>query len=792
MEYRHRESEWRMKTLVVGSVLVFVLCFMGSPVSAVSGGGWRGGVPVLVNSQVVSYSPDPVCPISYQKRAVEGFTSPQEVCLFEGRKISAGMFFADGARARFAIMYPLDQKLSVVTGACFDMTGCYYASEQDTLIVRDQVTPMKKGVKIYRHFSDRITRKGDLLGTKVTYAFENQQPDYTLDQFGIGGIGLSQNGQWLAVEYPGTGIGLLDLDTFELKQIRNGGLPYGYGFDPTEELAVSNDGRTVLVTGMNAGFSIIDVGSSCGNGTSCEIVVYTTSGFIDDFRYGTHPQFESSGGQLRLTYVNHSGGAKQVLLRAAGYAPTSELAYVALGDSFTSGEGETDDSFYIESNGICHVSRRSYPYVIGAFMTIPLNQMRNSACSGARTGDVLKEGGQLSSVEASHPSVMSVTIGGNDVGFSAKLKVCAMPGTCEWARDGAQRHQAGLEIQQLFDTLVSTYRRLRDSTPWAKVYAIGYPKIIAVNGMCDPVTSTLLDNQERQFVEEGVSYLNQVIEAASAAAKVFYIDVEESLIGRRLCDISYLPSAVNGLRIGDDIAPLKIFPMLKMIGRESFHPSPIGHELQALTIERKYGDLTQAHSCVECSSAIPDLPYYWGSSGVERQQKFVSFLKTIELSPSSKLIIRVDPHSLEPGSQVKVEIHSEVKELGTVTVDTEGGLQAEISLPSGLDEGYHTVHLYGISYDQHPVDLYEVVRYGVIEEPVPQPTSQESLGLIAQNIASVLGVSGVAIPHKDDASTSLVQTNNPHRSLFIGIAVVGVLLVCIIAVWLLFVRLLRN
>ncbi len=781
-----------MRTLVVGSVLVFVFCLMGSPVSAVSGGGWREGVPVVVNSQSVSHSSDPVCPISYQRRAVEGFTSPQEVCLFEGRRMSAGMFFADGARARFAITYPLDLKLSVITGACFDMTGCYYAPEQDTLIVRDQVTPMKKGVKIYRHFSDRISRKVDLIGTKVTYEFENQQPDYVLDQYGVGGMGMSQNGQWLAVEYPGTGIGLLNLNNFELKQIRHGGIPYGYGFDPTEEFAVSNDGRSVLVTGMNAGFSIIDVNPLCGNGTSCEIVVYTTNGFIDDFRYGTHPRFESNGGQLRLTYVNYSGVAKQVLLRTAGYTPSSDLAYVALGDSFSSGEGETDDSFYIESSGICHVSRRSYPYLIGAFMMIPLNQMRNSACSGARTADVLRDGGQLSSVEESHPKILTVTIGGNDVGFSAKLKVCAMPGTCEWAKDGSQRYQVGLEMRQLFDTLVSTYRRLSESTPWAKVYAVGYPKIIAVNGMCDPVTSTLLDSQERQFIDEGVSYLNHVIKAASAAAKIFYIDVEESLIGRRLCDISYLPSAVNGLRIGDDIAPLKIFPMLKMIGRESFHPNPMGHELEALAIERKYGDLNQTHSCVECSSTIPELPNYWGSSGAERQQKFVSFLKTIELSSSSKLIIRVDPHSLEPGSQVKVEIHSKNKELGTATVDTEGGLQAEFSLPSGLEEGYHTVHLYGSVYDQQPVDLYEVVRYGAVEESVKKPTSEEPLGLIAQNIASVLGVSEVAIPHKDDATVPLVHTDTPYRSLFIGIAVVGILLVCIIAIWLLFVRLLRN
>ncbi|MDB5161975.1 MAG: hypothetical protein JWM52_483 [Candidatus Saccharibacteria bacterium] len=780
-----------MKTLVAGSILALALSFVGESVFAESGGVWSKGLPGVVNSQIVSYSPDPVCPIFYQKRTVQGYVSPQEVCLFEGRLVSAGIFFANGGRSQFAIGYPLDQKLSVVTGACSDMTGCYYAPEQDSLIVRDLVSPSKRGLKVYRRFSDRIERHLNLLEGKVTYSFDNQQPDFVLNQFGIGGMGVSHNGKWLAVEYPGFGTGLVNLETFEVKQIRYGGIPYGYGFDPTEELAVSNDGHTVVITGVNAGFSVIEVDSRCDNGASCAIVIFTTNDFIDDFKYGTHPGFEASGGQLGLTVVGYSGVARQVLIRAAGYRPTSELSYVAFGDSFTSGEGESDDSFYIESTGSCHVSRRSYPFLLGVFMTIPLHQIRNIACTGARIGDILKGEGQLATVESSHPKLMTVTIGGNDVGFSAKLKVCAMPGVCEWAKAGPGRYQSGLEIQHLYDSLVTTYRRLAESTPWARVYAIGYPRIVSVNGMCDPITSTLLDGTERQFIEEGVSYLNRVIRAASNAAGISFIDVENSLNGRLLCDVSSQPSAVNGLRLGDDIAPVKVLPMLKVIGYESFHPTPIGHELEASSIERIYGDLNQFHPCSDCNSGIPGIPNYWGSSGDERRQKYTSFLASVELSVSSKLSIKIDPHNLEPGSQVKIEIHSEEKELGPLTIDPDGGLMAELSLPNTLEPGYHTVHLYGVSYDQQPVDLYEVIRYGSAEE-INRVSINESQATISSATASVLGVSSVTTPHKNEVSSGVVKANKFHQSSTLLIVIAVALVVCIIATWLLFVRLLRN
>ncbi|MEO6109495.1 MAG: SGNH/GDSL hydrolase family protein [Candidatus Saccharimonadales bacterium] len=827
-----------MKTLIAGSILIcsiFLNVALGATSFADSGNDWGRGVPIVVNIQPFSYDPDPVCPRLYERRVVEGYVQSQNLCLFDGRHISAASFFADGARPRFAIAYPFDQKFYPLDGACSDMTGCLYAPEQDTLVVRYESAPNRMGVAIYRHFSQRVHRQYDLLTGEVSHSFDNQHPDFVFDKLRVGGIGMSRNGRWVAMEFVGSGTGMIDLENLETRQIRDAGIPYGYGVDPTEELAVSNDGSTVVITGIRADFSIIRVNPTCGfplsqtaatEHTPCPVIVFTTNGFIASFKFGTHPQFEESGGQLKLDVMTYTDGAKRVMIRAAGYRTISELPFLALGDSFSSGEGESDDRFYLpaSNNGVhlCHISRRSYPFLLASYMMIPLDGVKSIACAGARIDDIVGTSKEYNGqnnrlrgtdvlksqanalvdflpgriyqalfVEQYHPKLITMSVGGNDAGFSAKLKTCAMPGTCEWAKRGIERSLTGIEIRDLFDKLVTTYKQLTESSPWSRIYAVGYPKITAIHGVCDPLTNVLLDEDERTFISEGVRYLNSVIRAAVEAAHISYLDVEDSLTGRQLCSTSSLPSAVNGIRVGDDIAPLGVLPTLKIIGNESFHPNPIGHELEALAINRMYGDLNLPHTCNSCSATVPEPPAYWGVVTGDKRQYYASFLRSEHLTPLSKLSIELPSHTFQPDTEVRVEIHSDLKEVGRVRASSEGGLAVELPLPNNIVEGFHSIHLYGTSYARHSIDLYEVISYGNnieksverVSATVPRTTGDD------RSPGAVLGVSDIPqIRAVQRVSKSVMEQKDSKKdTLLFEVAVIsatllGVILLSIIAI----------
>ncbi|MBC3839869.1 lipase [Streptacidiphilus sp. 4-A2] len=104
----------------------------------------------------------------------------------------------------------------------------------------------------------------------------------------------------------------------------------------------------------------------------------------------------------------------------AGPGPTASAAtggYVALGDSYSSGVGSTSD--YLDDN--CDTSAYAYPYLY--------NQSANpssfsfEACSGATAPDI--ESSQLSALN-SGTGLVSLTDGGDDVGFSTVMEDCVL------------------------------------------------------------------------------------------------------------------------------------------------------------------------------------------------------------------------------------------------------------------------------------------------------------------------------------------------------------------------------
>jgi hypothetical protein len=299
----------------------------------------------------------------------------------------------------------------------------------------------------------------------------------------------------------------------------------------------------------------------------------------------------------------------------------SNRGYLAMGDSFSSGEGDLGgDQWYekgtdehgnpetFEGRNLCHLSRRSYPYLMAVELgylgtnsdSPPADGFFHSvACSGAWTHNVkgnnkglnLGQGSAESfnisdnqyrndnlgilgvwqpgrikqtdilnpdvlggySESQSKPEVITLGIGGNDAGFGGIIASCAMPGTCKYAEKGSlSSSELAMTLASLKDEIVESYNEVKKSSPDSRIYVHGYPVFVkGYGGNCG--INTPLNAEETALVEEGVKYMNSVVKAAAAEAGVFYVDVSDILSGRNLCSgVEDEISSFNGATKGDD------------------------------------------------------------------------------------------------------------------------------------------------------------------------------------------------------------------------------------------------
>jgi lysophospholipase L1-like esterase len=721
----------------MGKVIGLLLLGAGIVLGVVCSGGqvaaepvsWMNGTPTVVDEKPIRGEDWQVCPTFFSVTKVDGLPEPQQVCRMSGEQMTVGTYFENGGTPKAAVSFALDGTMRPLRGVCEYLWGCLYAGSTDTF-VKVHAETTTRVVSLYKQASRSVRTYFDSVEGRVVSTFERTMADLVIsDQSGrklsVGGMALSGNGQWLVVELRGLGLLRVNLTDLSVRRLTAGGPPYGIGMDPILHLAISNDGRHVVQAGENAGFTMIEVVEGCGEPLGEEVGQTFAAGaqpcpsssasvweLFPGFRIALHPRFSHSGDRLKFWVGAWGQTARQVVLRAPGSDVVPAYDYVALGDSFTSGEGETDGAYLPqpEERERCHVSPRSYPYLVGH---LPGVVMVNRGCAGAKIADVTSgEGAQFDPLDIAR--VMSVGIGGNDAGFMTKLRACVQPGTCEWV-EGPGRWQTAQEIGRLYDKLIHLYRHLAVNAEGTALYAVGYPLIIRTDAPCRGLTGMLLDAAERQFMVEGLAYMNSVIQAAAQAAGIRYVDMSVAFAGRELCRGTALP-AMNGLRIGDDISPVSEWPQLKIIGSETFHPTPYGHQLLAATIGRQYPEFLYASPCgCATASPMPQPPTYWTDEGREDpyQQHALAFLDASRTIPSGEIGVTFHNHTFAPHSVVRIEMHSENYLLGEMIADEQGGLTAQFTLPDA-GEGYHTIHAYGMSPGLIAVDLYQEI---LVERP---------------------------------------------------------------------------
>jgi len=205
-------------------------------------------------------------------------------------------------------------------------------------------------------------------------------------------------------------------------------------------------------------------------------------------------------------------------------AAAAQPQYVALGDSYSSGVGAR--VFYKES-GECDRSPDAYGPKIAAAKGYALSFQ---ACSGATTTEVnSKQLGPLSS----STSLVTITIGGNDAGFSNVIINCALYYfTC-----GSAISEANEFIKKKLPGLLeTTYNDIRAKATTAKVVVLGYPKLFTKEGATCNVNFLTSGNEKK--MNESAELLDGVIRGRAEVAKFTFVNPTNAFEPHEVCSSS--------------------------------------------------------------------------------------------------------------------------------------------------------------------------------------------------------------------------------------------------------------
>jgi lysophospholipase L1-like esterase len=224
--------------------------------------------------------------------------------------------------------------------------------------------------------------------------------------------------------------------------------------------------------------------------------------------------------RLTLAAVATAAVTAAVVGGGAGAAYASTPVYAALGDSYSSGVG-TDN--YTASSGSCDRSPQSYAQLWATAHGV--TSFDFAACSGATTADVLS--GQLGGLSAA-TTLVSITIGGNDVGFATVMTDCNLSSDSACLSEIQSSEASAQNV--LPAKLDSTYAAIRQHAPNATVVVLDYPHLFQT-GSC----FTTLDNTKRTALNQAADLLDGVIQSAVGRAGFSFADARGRFAGHGVC-----------------------------------------------------------------------------------------------------------------------------------------------------------------------------------------------------------------------------------------------------------------
>lgn len=218
-------------------------------------------------------------------------------------------------------------------------------------------------------------------------------------------------------------------------------------------------------------------------------------------------------------------------------------AYVALGDSYSAGEGVgpyepgTDT---VENR--CHRGNGAFPKIFAGGATGTGYDLTFAACGGARARHVTSDeqyagdqpGGQVGALgrlgESRPGDVVSITIGGNDARFGEIVRACVvglLPCFLLYADEAEW-------IEQIVrPRLRQTYAALRAGAPAARIFAVTYPQIFQTDREC--ARDLGISRREKSWIRERTAQLNRVVAEEAGRAGLDAVDAADVFAGHEIC-----------------------------------------------------------------------------------------------------------------------------------------------------------------------------------------------------------------------------------------------------------------
>ena len=238
-------------------------------------------------------------------------------------------------------------------------------------------------------------------------------------------------------------------------------------------------------------------------------------------------------------------GAAPTSASSSTWSSTSARSYVALGDSFTAGQGAPP-----YRPGACLQSRYAgYPTIAAVLSVYRLTA--NKACSGATVADTAAQLAGVSNTTA----LVTLTVGAIDVGSNEVFAACALnpDPTVDPCKTAIEASTA--KLAQLGPQLVGLYSTIAATLPQARIAVLNYPRLF------NPGVAPLGD-----LVNTATDGLNAVIAGAVAAtgnARVSHVDVTQEFAGHGI-----------GSRV-----PFIAFDQADLFAVANFHPNALGNLL---------------------------------------------------------------------------------------------------------------------------------------------------------------------------------------------------------------------
>lgn len=754
-------------------VLLGIVCVVAGLTSTAqaNNGGW------FSSSLAIDQQDDSIYSLSLTGRdckirdsvPVKGM-GPIAACVTEGTKLrfaytNTTIYISKGRDQNF---YPLSissDKYAVLS------------PDSDRVTVYRTISSYASTFAVYEDSSSRFTYSNGM------YVFQASQPNFqysqtprffTLPRISVDGrfaayVGVSADSTKFAVK-------TVDLESGQTTTVGYVLDTAAYSRENYREIAVSDDGEYVAInTYVRAEdngdlFRTVQIwrNRDCDveSSVACETRLATDD--VPDIGIPSGLAFNDTA--TTLTFMNYKNNLQtstpdyyRTTFSIEDIFRAKQLDYLALGDSFSSGEGDTKakGNYYIDGTNVlgdalnpqemCHVSSRSYPFLLRDRL-MPGSEMRSVACSGAvvaqdytgseygykgqnyrlaSVSDVIRSqmkrealdisfipgrNKQISFVNKYQPKAVTITGGGNDAGFGAVISSCARPNnTCAEATSLLKISQLGWTILSQYDTLRELYRTIHSKSPKTKIYAVGYPQFVAGrDAVC--AANVGLDEAERRLVREGVIMMNDVIEAAANAAGVKYIDIESSLGDAVLCGEAKT-EYVTGIAVNGSWGQIK---NKEFYSNESFHPDAMGHHIMARSMQSMLGDKSlldysycygSAATCPKNSPSPPLTKFFKVFDTAPLEWVRGIFAQT-SIQPSVDSTLRITTNGIDVGPAT-VRMASTPRTLGVVEIGEDGVLDANFTVPSEVEPGIHTLYIDTLSPAGEPITLWQYITvYG--------------------------------------------------------------------------------